>query len=46
MAVLFSGGLDSMILAALLNECLNTKCRYYAQFFFFFKQNIESSITF
>ncbi|XP_044491025.1 asparagine synthetase domain-containing protein 1 isoform X2 [Mangifera indica] len=25
-AVLFSGGLDSMILAALLNECLDLKC--------------------
>ena len=26
-AVLFSGGLDSMILAAILHECLDAKCR-------------------
>lgn len=35
-AVLFSGGLDSMILAALLDECLDhsCKCFYQAKFFF------------
>ncbi|KAF5939820.1 hypothetical protein HYC85_020987 [Camellia sinensis] len=27
-AVLFSGGLDSMILSALLDECLDSKCKY------------------
>lgn len=27
-AVLFSGGLDSMILAALLDECLQPDCMY------------------
>lgn len=27
MAVLFSGGLDSMILAALLDECLDPNCK-------------------
>lgn len=26
-AVLFSGGLDSMILAAILHECLDARCR-------------------
>lgn len=26
-AVLFSGGLDSMILAALLDNCLDPKCK-------------------
>lgn len=28
MAVLFSGGLDSMILSALLDQCLNPKCKF------------------
>lgn len=28
-AILFSGGLDSMILAALLNECLDSRCKYF-----------------
>lgn len=27
MAVLFSGGLDSMILAALLDQCLDPSCK-------------------
>ncbi|KAM7518902.1 hypothetical protein LguiB_017864 [Lonicera macranthoides] len=34
-AVLFSGGLDSMILAASLYECLNPKCGYYTHFVFY-----------
>ena len=32
-AVLFSGGLDSMILAAILNECLDTKCNWFFSVF-------------
>lgn len=28
-AVLFSGGLDSMIIAALLHECLDPSCKCY-----------------
>lgn len=27
-AVLFSGGLDSMIIAALLHECLDPSCKF------------------
>jgi hypothetical protein len=27
-AVLFSGGLDSMILAALLDQCIDSKCKF------------------
>lgn len=27
-AILFSGGLDSMILAALLDQCLDSKCMF------------------
>ena len=33
-AVLFSGGLDSMILAAILDECLDTKCNWFLLFCF------------
>lgn len=36
MAVLFSGGLDSMILAALLNECLDPSCKCCCIYFPFF----------
>lgn len=28
-AVLFSGGLDSMLIAALLHECLDPSCKCY-----------------
>lgn len=28
-AVLFSGGVDSMILAAILHECLDAMCRFF-----------------
>lgn len=34
-AVLFSGGLDSMILAAVLDECLDTKCNWFLLLHFF-----------
>ena len=29
-AVLFSGGLDSMIIAALLHQCIDSECKYSA----------------
>lgn len=31
-AVLFSGGLDSMIIAALLHECLDPSCKFSSLF--------------
>lgn len=27
-AVMFSGGLDSMIIAALLHQCIDSECKY------------------
>lgn len=27
-AILFSGGLDSMILAAILDQCIDSKCKF------------------
>lgn len=33
-AILFSGGLDSMILAALLDKCLDPNCEYLISFLF------------
>ena len=32
-AVLFSGGLDSMILAALLDQCIDPKCKHFSAMF-------------